>query len=276
MRLLRAAIALGFVSVVATAPGCGGGKGGYKGGMDASTGMDGPGGGMDAPPPPNDSGNPPPPTDSGKDVVGDTAPPPADTGGGPWNGTFSGPITCPGTGSYATNWANTCGTLRWDIKTGTDSEASSISLLPTLTTIASLTSIPQQSPYGSRVSPVETTIWALQNVNLIFARLEDDSDYHLGLSDGVNTMIAEVPYPGCVSGGPWSCFISRARAQVETNVGLSNLMLDMGHMQSFAVSLIGAGFWDTEHGQYLVAKNGIELHAVLAICFGVGCDPTKD
>jgi len=286
MRLLGGSLAIVLATLIAA--GCGGGKNGTKGNKDGGGGLmdgtmppvdgvsgaDSPMMASDAP----DTGMPPPPTDTGTGMD-TTPPPPKDTGPPPWDGTFTGPITCSAPGAYSTtNHASSpeCGTLRWDIKTGTDSAASSISLTPTLTTIAALTSLKNPAPSGGRVSPTETTIWALKDVNLVFARLEDDSDYHLALQDGATTMITEVPFPGCVSGGPWGCFISRARAQVEANIGLSNLMLDMGHDHDYAVSVIGAGFFDTEHGQFDVAPNSVELHAVLAICFGVGCNPTLD
>jgi hypothetical protein len=196
-----------------------------------------------------------------------------------WDGGFSGPLTCASPGNYAANCACACGVERWSIKTGSDSASGGVSLLPTLTTIGQLVSIAPPSPFPSsgtpRVSGAETTAFALKDVRLVFARLEDDSDYHLVLSDGTNTMITEVPYPKCVSGGPWGCLISRARAAVEANIGVSNLMLDMGHDHNVIVSVVGVGFWDPEHGQFGVAPNNLELHAILAICFGQGCDPTK-
>ena len=234
------------------------------GGHDASTGSDG------GRPPPTDGGAG---TDGGPRDAGPAPPPPPPT----WDGGFSGPLACAAPGDYATNWANTCGTQRWDVKTGTDSAATSVSLLPTLTTIAALTTIPMPASLPTaRLAPTETTTWALKDVTLTFARLEDDSDYHLVLSDGTTTMITEVPYPGCFTGGPWACPISRARASVEKTIGLSELVLDEGHDHSYTVSVIGVGFWDPEHGQFGVAPNNLELHAILAICFGAGCDPTMD
>jgi hypothetical protein len=34
-------------------------------------------------------------------------------------------------------------------------------------------------------------------------------------------------------------------------------------------SIVGVGFFDVIHGQRGVAPNGIELHPVLGICFGM-------
>jgi hypothetical protein len=76
-----------------------------------------------------------------------------------------------------------------------------------------------------------------------------------------------------VTGGPWACNISRARAVVDAQ--FPGLQPGQGKTVAVAASLIGVGFWDPEHGQFGVAPNNLELHAVLAICFGVGCDPTK-
>jgi len=274
------------LAVLTAAAACGGGKNGFKSGGDSGMDTSMPLGDSMLPGPDSpmmasdaaDTGKPLTDTGPGTDT---TPPPPKDTGPAPWDGTFTGPITCSTPGAYSTtNHASSpeCGTLRWSVKTGTDSAAPGISLTPTLTTIAALTTPANPGPSGGRVSPIETTIWALKDVNLVFARLEDDSDYHLAIQDGSTgtTMITEVPFPGCVSGGPWGCFISRARASVEAAIGVSNLMLDMGHDHDLAVSIIGAGFFDTEHGQFDVAPNGVELHAVLAICFGVGCNPTLD
>jgi hypothetical protein len=245
-------------------------------------------------PPGEDAGNPPPeqdgsmPSPDGSMPVADGAmPPQPDSGAGAkdagmdvgprWDGGFGGPLTCPAPGNYTHN-GGSCGTERWSVKTGTDSVAPTISLLPQLSTIASLSAIPMPAlgtnPPDTRVDQTEKTIFALKDVTLIFVRLETDSDYHLVVEDPqVHTMITEVPYPGCVSGGPWECNISRARAQVDAQ--FPGLVMGQGKNVDVPVSIIGAGFWDPEHGQFGVASNNLELHAILAICFGIGCDPTK-
>jgi hypothetical protein len=197
--------------------------------------------------------------------------------GGPtgWDGTFKGPLTCSSPGSPATNWAGQCGTARWTVKTGADSAASSISLLPTLTTVQPLSILPAPGalPFAARVKPVETTVYAFKDARLAFARLEDDSDYHLVLADKTGTtLIGEIPYPkGCTTNSQWQCLISKARAAVDAKLTLA---LDVGHTENLTVSVVGVGFWDDEHGQFGAAPNAIELHPILAICFGAGCDPT--
>jgi hypothetical protein len=184
------------------------------------------------------------------------------------------PLACTSPGSFAANWAGQCGTDRWAVKTGTDNGAASVSLLPTLTTIASLSTPPQPAtlPFSSRVKPTESTIYALRDVRLSYLRLEQDSDYHLVVTDnfGANTMIVEIPYPAsCTTGSTWQCLMSRVRATVDAQ--FPGLQLNVGKPTNMLVSVAGVGFWDTEHGQFGASPNGIELHPLLAICFGAGC-----
>jgi hypothetical protein len=216
-------------------------------------------------------GAPPPPVDGALPPV-DANPPPNG-----WDGGFAGPLTCPSMGNYVMN-GNMCGTERWPVKTGADSGANSVSLLPTLTTIPALTAIPTPNltnpPYSTRIDSAEKTVWALKDVRVVYTRLETDSDYHIVINDQYgHSMITEVPYPNCVYSGPWKCNISRARAAVDAE--FPGLVMGVGKGQNAFASIIGVGFWDPEHGQYGVAPNNLELHAVLAICFGLGCDPTK-
>src|ERR1700730_10899058 len=78
-----------------------------------------------------------------------------------------------------------CGVERWSVKTGTDSSATSIDLNSiSPTTISSLVALnaPQPIPPTSRVSPTETTVWTL-TATLVEFKMENDSDYHLVLTD---------------------------------------------------------------------------------------------
>jgi hypothetical protein len=68
-----------------------------------------------------------------------------------------------------------CGTERWNIKTGTDSQASGLSLVPQPTTIATLVGLPAAGGGSSRESPTETTLWELKDVTLSMIKLETDS-----------------------------------------------------------------------------------------------------
>ena len=251
--------AAGFVVNLATA--CGSASGGV-----VSAEPDGAALGMDVP-----DGSVP----DGKASLLDAAAPDGATSGA-WDGSFSGPLACSGGGAFTANYTGSCGIERWAIKTGADAVAPTISLLPQLTTIATLGAIPAPTslPSSTRVKPTESTVFAVKDVKLTFARLEDDGDYHLVLTDGTNAMIAEVPYPGgtCTKGSAWQCLLSKARATVDAQL---TLQLLKGKVENFVVSVAGVGFFDTEHSQFGAAPNAIEMHPVLEICFGVGCSLSK-
>ena len=166
------------------------------------------------------------------------------------------------------------------MKTGADPQAATISLTPTETTIAALVALNGGKTYSSppatsRISPDETKLVFLRDINLVLSRAESDSDYHLGIQDAaMNKMIAEIPYPGsngkCLDvGNPWSCLISRARAAADTTL----MPTSSGRNPGLVATIVGVPFYDYPHGQTDEAPNGIELHPVLAICFGKGCTP---
>jgi hypothetical protein len=190
--------------------------------------------------------------------------------GGGWQ---PAPLTCTQAGSYDMgNWSGTCGHERWSIKTGTDGAAASVGLLPQIVTTTDL--VTRMAPasimsFTPRTGPTETTLYALRDVRVQFVRMETDSDYHLVVSEGPYTMIVEVPFPGCVSSGPWDCAITRARAAVDAKYHPT----PQGASVNDVATVVGVGFWDFEHGQSGAAPNNVELHPVLAVCFGAGCSP---
>jgi hypothetical protein len=166
-----------------------------------------------------------------------------------------------------------CGAYRWSVKTGADPDVGSVNPLPKLTTIANLVglSAPATTPSNGRVSPVETTIYEIRNVTMTYIRMaDDDSDYHHVITDGTHTTIIETPFPGCVNNSsPWLCRITRARAVDDARYAPTI----NAQFPDVPVSVVGIGFWDELHGQVGVAPNGIELHPILAICYGQDCDP---
>ena len=260
---MRRAVALSLSLVWIVVGACGGGSQSGQSPVDpdASTG---PGDGTPEGGAPGDEGG----------VGPDGGPIPTDSGRPPWDGKFTGPLTCSGSGAFMMNYSGACGVERWAIKTGADSAAAGINLLPQLTTVAALGALtpPASIPFSTRVKPTETTVFALKDVTLSFVRLEDDGDYHLVLNDGPNMMISEIPYPGgtCTSGTAWQCLISKARAAVDAHFTLALLK---GKVANLVVSVAGVAFFDTEHSQFGAAPNAVELHPLLAICFGKGCSP---
>ena len=184
-------------------------------------------------------------------------------------GVTGAPITCPGPGNPKSN-GGSCGSERWNIKTGTDSQAAGVNLVPRPNTIAALVALPAAGGASQRESPTETTLWELKNVTLTELKAESDSDYHLVISDGTHTMIAEIPYPACASTSVWKCFISRARSELDAMYTVTS----SPQYPSATITLRGVGFFDYPHSQNGVAPNAIELHPVLQICFGKDCTPS--
>lgn len=191
--------------------------------------------------------------------------------------------TVPATASPSpSDWQTTgaCGKERWPVKTGTDADAFRVGLGNiTDTTVAALNAIPAPSinplPQDSRIGPWEFTEYRV-HATLTGYKMEADSDYHLILSDGGKTMIAEIPYPGCVSGGPLLSGIENARSEFDNQFQQNH---DFGYTptaalaQSFSsvsvpVTVTGIGFFDFKHGQDGVADNAFELHPVQDITFG--------
>ena len=199
----------------------------------------------------------------------DSGIPPIDSGLPPIDADLSATITCPGPGSPVSNYTG-CGSERWPIKTGTDSQAAGIHLIPHLNTIAALVALPAAGGGTSRETPTETTMWELKDVTLTELKEESDSDYHLVVSDGTKTMIAEVPNPRCGTGSPWLCFYSRTRSNIDAKYTVTSTPT----YPAATVTLRGVGFFDYLHGQNGVAPNAIELHPTLQLCFGHGCVPS--
>jgi MYXO-CTERM domain-containing protein len=111
-------------------------------------------------------------------------------------------------------------------------------------------------------------VYRLTNVTLAKYKAESDSDYHLVISDGNQTMIAEIADPGCVgSASPFSSDAHAARMAFDSKFTAMPFFRDA----NVTATLEGVGFFDFFHGQTGVAINAFELHPVTAICFGDGC-----
>ncbi|HKR63226.1 MAG TPA: hypothetical protein VJZ00_05785, partial [Thermoanaerobaculia bacterium] len=161
-----------------------------------------------------------------------------------------------------------CGVERWSIKTGTDSQAPSISLSTWIsTTIYNMRSSakPASLPANSRLSPRELNQYRISGTLVKYVR-EGDSDYHLVVQDAsARQMIVEIPAPNCIgSGSPFGSGVAHARSQFDARFTATTSMKST----STPVTLRGIGFWDYIHGQTGVAPNGIEIHPVLDITFG--------
>jgi hypothetical protein len=171
-----------------------------------------------------------------------------------------------------------CGVQRWDVKTGTDAQATSINLtFPTPTTIAFLTDLarfpaPAHWPPPSRIAPEETTLWILDAILDSYKFENDpntgDSDYHLFIKDDAgNTMVAEIPFPGCTSGSVWASQIATARATFDAQFTATG---SFKSAQNMPVRITGIGMFDKPAHGSGHSPNGMEIHPILRIEFNPG------
>jgi hypothetical protein len=167
---------------------------------------------------------------------------------------------------YDEDAGGACGVERWSVKTGTDADASSIDLSHVVpTSIADLTSLPKPGslPANNRIRPTETTVYSI-TATLTVYKHESDSDYHVVISDGSRTMIAESADIGCVGGSsPLANGIQQARAKLDARLNPTSSF----KTANLPVTVTGVGFFDFLHGQTGVAPNGIELHPLLDVVF---------
>lgn len=160
-----------------------------------------------------------------------------------------------------------CGTERWAVKTATDQYTLRGGKFPELvTTIDWLVEQPvQKVGENRRASPIEVSTLVVRNVRLIYYKKEDDQDYHLVITDGVHTMVVEAANPDCAQGSLFQGLIAGVYTQ------LTHLRIGKPKIVDQEVSIKGLGLFDKVHGQHGVAQNGIEIHPILAICFGHNC-----
>ena len=166
--------------------------------------------------------------------------------------------------------SGSCGKERWSVKTGTDSQAGAVNLTPQDTTVAALSALaaPTSLPASSRISPTELQTFRLTNVTLVRYKLENDSDYHVDVTDGPSPMITEIPDPACVgAGSPFAAGIAAARAAFDAKFNVTNQF----QTANIPATITGVAFFDAPHGQTGMAPNAIELHTILSICFGKDC-----
>lgn len=154
-----------------------------------------------------------------------------------------------------------CGIERWPIKTMADPDAGRITFTPKLTTVRGMRQRKRPEHLGhARIAPVELTTYRIE-ADLRSASREEDLDIHLVIADegtqGLSTMIVELPAPACTVGAFGHEAMQRARRAFEQACGLPS---KKGWNLDGRATIVGVGFWDFIHGQRGVARNGIELH----------------
>jgi hypothetical protein len=198
----------------------------------------------------------------------------------------------------ALGFASTCalgaaqcgGTERWRPKVGTDQQAGSVELTnPQLIDIHDLIALAEpQRPNDdvTRLVPDETHVYVVRAFMLQFKEEQNDSDYHIVITDDTHTftdhngnnldhsVIAEIPDPNCLQGKNHqfpgtSQFVSAITA---TRALMDQRFPNAAHDGSFnpvglPVEITAIGFFDRPHGQIGRATNNIELHPILRLCF---------
>lgn len=186
------------------------------------------------------------------------------------------------------------GTERWFVKTGIDPDAAKVDIFNTAPiTIGELNQLPSlrdtvaKGDNQTRLAG-ERVVYQVTG-RLVLFKNEDDSDYHLVITDdslkftpggkgtdGLETgtsFIAEIPDPDCAAGrkGPagakslWDSQIRSARAAFDARFPSGQgADSDLG---GIPVTLTGVLFYDRQHQQTGRAINGVELHPVLMISF---------
>jgi hypothetical protein len=147
-----------------------------------------------------------------------------------------------------------CGVERWTVKALQDRPR----LLPVRrVTIAYLVTRPAPATLPITRLPFERHVFqVVAAVTLV--RFEADDDYHVVLSDGRRTMIAESPAAQCAK----RATALRGRQMQQARRALR---------ECAKAQVTGVAFFDFNHGQTGVAPNAIELHPIL----GFRCLPNR-
>jgi hypothetical protein len=163
------------------------------------------------------------------------------------------------------------------VKTGHDEDVDKVDAMPRPATIAGLramaapSSLTGDSPRFTYAGSPEIQTYRLANVTLAGYKREGDGDYHVVLRDEAgHSLIAEIPDPLRV-GESWKARTLKARTAFDARHAAGRTFRTAGE----TVTVTGVGFFDLVHGQIGVAPNGIELHAVLDICWGPDCVLTE-
>ena len=158
------------------------------------------------------------------------------------------------------------GVERWSVKVLTDSLVNTVNFTPKNTSMAHLVAIVTPSPSTTmpRYKPVEDSTYKV-TCKITIKKAEADSDYHLVLSNGTNTLIGEIPNPNCNSVA-LSAYANKFKACknfIDANIAKGNV----SNVNIPPVTVTGVAFIDPPHGQTGAAPNNLELHPILDIYF---------
>lgn len=166
--------------------------------------------------------------------------------------------------------ATSCGAERADVKHLTD--GFTLPSTPTVMTIDQLVNMaaPPVTPDSPRF-PQEQTLVELQNVHVIAAKQEADSDLHVIIATATGAdMNVEAPEAVCDSASPYAAQLAAARAALDQALGTVSTLTYTP--ENVTATIEGVLFFDVLHGQR-GAPNGVELHPVTLFQVGGGPSP---
>lgn len=154
-----------------------------------------------------------------------------------------------------------CPYERGPVKEGSDADRYRVSTTVNHVSVYYLRTRPKPSyyPRNGRVTATEVHTYQV-TAYLTQYKEESDGDIHLVLKDAAGrSMIAEIPYAGCVPRtSRWKAAIGATRYAFTQHFHLTTSW----HYLHRLVDVRGIGFMDVRHGQTGVAPNGVELHPV--------------
>ncbi len=159
--------------------------------------------------------------------------------------------------------STSCGGVeRWSVKVLTDAAAGNVVLTPKNSSVSHIVGLTTPTPTTSmpRYDQVEDSVYTVV-CNITEMRVEADSDWHLVITDGKGTMIAESACPSCnsVIASPHISEFIAVRNWIAANIGnVQNTSLNIKNVQ-----ITGQAFLDPPHGQSGASPNNVELHAIL-------------
>jgi hypothetical protein len=159
----------------------------------------------------------------------------------------------------------TCGVERWPVKTLTDPGARQVDFAVRPATVRYLGSLRANQGGQDTRGPLESRLFGV-HARLVEVKQESDSDYHLVLSQGGATMIAEMPFAGCTAGAQHRYAMTKARAALEHAVG--GPVGESWIRPGLGVRVVGVLFFDFPHGQSGHARNYAELHPITGFRVG--------
>jgi RyR domain len=158
-----------------------------------------------------------------------------------------------------------CGVERWAVKTMTDPQAARVNLEPQESTVKALWDLALPPELTDRQEPEEFATYTLKGT-IVLAKLEKDKDIHMvllgDLAEPKVTMVIESVSPDCAAGSIVADQIAVVRQQVEER--FPEAAAGGREEPRLKVTVTGVGFFDRLHHQDGLAKNGIELHPVIA------------